>query len=208
MRRLLSLECGRDILVLCLVLVGLQQIAGAALIQAKAWLAPVLIERAWQRTLASGGQPSRPWPWADTWPVARLRAPTRHVDRLVLSGDFGNALAFGPGHTAASASLGSSGLAVIGGHRDTHFAFLRHLVRAEPLQLQLPDGRWREYRVAASRIADAEREKLRVGSGVEQLALVTCYPFDSLRPGGPLRYVVEAFPAGPTAAYTASRRLL
>jgi sortase A len=208
MRRLLRLERSRDVVVLCLVILGLQQIAAVAVIQAKAWLAPVLIERAWHRTLATGGQPTTPWPWADTWPVARLRAPTRGVDRLVLSGESGNALAFGPGHAMASAALGSNGLAVIGGHRDTHFSFLRHLGKADPLRLQLPDGQWREYRVRGSRIANADREKLHDDSRGERLALVTCYPFDALLAGGPLRYVVEAFPVVPRPAYTPRQRLL
>ena len=117
----------RQLLVLLLVLGGGQQLAAAGLIKAKAWLAPILIERAWETSLNRSGSPVKPWPWADTWPVARLRAPAQGVERLVLAGDSGNALAFGPGHTNASAQLGTAGLAVIGGHRDTHFAFLRHL---------------------------------------------------------------------------------
>jgi hypothetical protein len=28
----------------------------------------------------------------------------------------------------------------------------------------------------------------------EKLTLITCYPFDAILPGGPLRYVVEAMP--------------
>ncbi|MCB1699092.1 MAG: hypothetical protein KDI34_22965, partial [Halioglobus sp.] len=105
-------------LALLLLLLGLQQLAGAALIKAKAWLAPVLIQTAWAQTLARGGEPVKPWSWADTWPVARLQAPAQGVELLVLAGDSGNALAFGPGHATASATLGAAGLAVIGGHRD------------------------------------------------------------------------------------------
>ena len=29
--------------------------------------------------------------------------------------------------------------------------------------------------------------------GVKRLTLITCYPFDAITPGGPLRYVVRAF---------------
>lgn len=195
----------RSAVTACLLCLALQQLASAGLIKAKAWLAPPLIERAWRQSLAVGGQPVLPWPWADTWPVARLRAPGQGVDQLVLAGAGGNALAFGPGHVRASAPLGSGGLAVIGGHRDTHFAFLEQLRQGDPLQLQLPDGEWRNYRVAASRVANAERETIPVAPGEEQLLLVTCYPFRALRPGGPLRYVVEAQPESPT---TASSRVL
>ena len=172
-----------DALCAVLLLAALVQGAGAAIIQAKAWLAPVLIERAWRASLAAGGAPVKPWPWADTWPVARL-----------LAGDTGNALAFGPGHALASAPLGSQGLAVIGGHRDTHFAFLQSLAPGAALRLQLVSGEWRHYRVRATEVVDATRERLSSAAQEETLMLVTCYPFDTLAVGGPLRLVVSAAP--------------
>ena len=36
------------------------------------------------------------------------------------------------------------------------------------------------------------RSRRRTGAGDTRLTLVTCYPFDAIRPGGPLRYVVVA----------------
>lgn len=188
------------LLALLLVLAACQQLSAAGLIKAKAWLAPVLIERAWAQSLSLGGRPVKPWPWADTWPVAKLRVPALGVERLVLAGDTGNALAFGPGHSSASASLGSAGLAVIGGHRDTHFAFLRALPSGARLQLQLPDGTWRAYRVESIEVVDASTHDLPRLTGAERLLLVTCYPFDALRANGPLRYVVGAVPQGSTTA--------
>ena len=187
----------RQLLVLLLVLGGCQQLGAAGLIKAKAWLAPILIERAWETSLDEGGSPVKPWPWADTWPVARLRAPALDVERLVLAGDSGNALAFGPGHANASAQLGTAGLAVIGGHRDTHFAFLRRLPPDATLQLQLPDGSWREYRVETLEVVDASAQSISPIAGEERLLLVTCYPFDALQANGPLRYVVGARPSAP-----------
>lgn len=188
------LDSGRDLAVLCLLLLGMTQLAGAGVIQAKAWLAPVLIERAWQQTLLDSGAAVKPWPWADTWPVARLSAAVQGVDLLVLAGDSGNALAFGPGHAQASAPLGSVGLAVVGGHRDTHFAFLQQLQTGDVLQLQLASGQLRHYRVQATRVVDAGRELLPLTTDYEELMLVTCYPFDSLLAGGSLRFVVSALP--------------
>ncbi len=176
------------------LLFAAQQLGGAALIKAKAALAPVLIDEAWERVLAAGGGVHRPWPWADTWPVARLRFPARGVELPVLHGDGGNSLAFAPGRTLASAPLGSEGVSVIGGHRDTHFAILQNLAQGEPLELQLISGVWRRYRITDIRIADATRENLSPAGGGEELLLVTCYPFDALRAGGPLRYVVSARP--------------
>ena len=187
-------ERGRRVIIWCLLLVAVHQLGGAAVIKAKAWLAPILIQQAWQQTLLSGGEAVKPWPWADTWPVARLWVPALAVERLVLAGDSGNALAFGPGHARASAVLGSAGLAVIGGHRDTHFAFLSNIEPGHRIQLELPGGEQRHYRVRASRIVDASAETLSHSGVSERLLLVTCYPFDALRAGGPLRYVVSASP--------------
>lgn len=183
-----------DALCGALLLLALAQGIGALLIKAKAWLAPVLIERAWRESLASGGVPVKPWPWADTWPVARLRAPDQGVERFVLAGDSGHSLAFGPGHSLASAPLGSPGLAVIGGHRDTHFAFLQSLAAASPLRLQLPSGEWRGYRVSATRVVNATRERISTAGWPEALLLVTCYPFDAIAAGGALRFTVLAEP--------------
>ena len=187
-------EGWRQLLMLLLVLAGLQQLAAAGVIKAKAWLAPVLIEQAWAESLQNAGEPVKPWPWADTWPVARLRVPAEGVDLTVLAGDSGNALAFGPGHAQASDTLGGTGLAVIGGHRDTHFAFLQHLKPGSQLELQLPDGSWRSYRVHNTTVADTRLQSLQQDNSREILLLVTCYPFDALLANGPLRYVVAALP--------------
>jgi sortase A len=193
----------RNLLAPCLLLLGLQQLGAAGLIKAKAWLAPVLIDRAWEQSLALAGAPVRPWPWADTWPVARLRVPALEVDLPVLAGDSGNVLAFAPGHTLASAAPGSPGLAVIGGHRDTHFAFLADLPSGALIELELPTGKHRNYRVDSASVINAEGESLPLQAQArESLLLVTCYPFDSLDAGGPLRYVVYSVPdsAGVVAA--------
>lgn len=190
-----GLESWRGLLVLSLGLFAAQQGAGAAMIQGKAWLAPVLIERAWQQTLQQGGAVTKPWPWADTWPVARLRVPALEVDLLVLAGDRGNALAFGPGHAGASAVPGTRGQSVIAGHRDTHFAFLPELRLADHVQLHLPDGEVRAYSIQASRVIDSNIHQLTVQDSVESLLLVTCYPFHGLNSGGSLRYLVYATPA-------------
>lgn len=184
----------RLVLFLFLLLLAVSQLGSASLIYTKAWLAPLLLERAWHHSLSTGGEPVRPWPWADTWPVAKLLVPSLGVSQYVLAGDSGHALAFGPGHSSASAGLGGLGQAVIGGHRDTHFAFLENLELHQRLTVQLPDGRFREYTVDALEVIDSSRRQLQAQHNVEQLLLVTCYPFGSLSPGGPLRYVVTASP--------------
>ena len=54
-------------------LVGAVLALQGAWIPAKARIAQVLLELAWQQSLISGGEKTvKPWSWADTWPVARL----------------------------------------------------------------------------------------------------------------------------------------
>mgnify|MGYP001820360640 FL=1 len=180
------------VLVSLLLLIGLQQLGSALLIHAKAGLAPLLLERAWTQSLQRGGQPVKPWPWADTWPVARLVVPALRQSHLVLAGDSGNALAFGPGHHSASALPGANGLTLIGGHRDTHFNFLRDMHLGQRVALQSMSGDFSYYRVRAIDIVDASKGGIVARHGSNRLMLVTCYPFDAILSGGPLRYRVIA----------------
>ncbi len=176
-----------------LVLIGLGawQLGGAGWIHAKAWVAQGLLEASWAASLAGAGA-VRPWPWADTWPVARLQAPGLGVDRIVLAGTSGRTLAFGPGHMDGTAAPGAPGHSLLSGHRDTHFRFLKDLAPGDALRVQRPDGTWRDYRVIGAEVIDARQARLAPDDGRPLLSLVTCYPFDALIPGGPLRYVVTA----------------
>ena len=162
-----------------------------AYIYAKAQLAQLLIERAWQRALAGEAAP-RPWPWADTWPVARLEAPAHGVSLFVLSGSSGRTLAFGPGHQAGTPVPGARGNSVIGGHRDTHLGFLENMIRGDSIRIQRADGVTVEYRVTQLDVLDRRETWVTRNDGATRLTLITCWPFDALRAGGDERYVVIA----------------
>ena len=184
-----------SLLVAVSLAVSLHQFGLAALIHAKAWLAPILVQQAWEKSLAGHGRSVKPWPWADTWPVARLVVPSLGVTRYVLYGDSGHALACGPGHDSGSAPIGSEGVAVVGGHRDTHFAFLRRLRQGLLVEVELPDRRRRRYQVVETSVVDSSQGLLPVTHSGEQLLLVTCYPFGAINAAGPMRLVVRMAPA-------------
>ena len=171
--------------------------AGAALLAAGFWmpakaeLAQRLLNRAWLATLASGGaEHVRPWPWADTWPVARLHFASRAEPLTVLAGASGRNLAFGPALMDGSAELGAPGVSVIAGHRDTHFRALASLALGQRFDVELPDGSWHGYEVAAIDVVDSSTAALRLDAAEPTIALVTCWPFDAVTPGGALRFVV------------------
>ncbi len=92
----------------------------------------------------------------------------------------------------ARAAPGTRGNAVVTAHRDTHFAFLRDLEPGDRIVVETPTGSARRYRVERSVIADHRALKLPADDHSTTLALVTCYPFDAVDPGTPLRYAVIA----------------
>ena len=178
---------------LLLALAGAATFGEGAWLTAKAVAGQWLLERAFERGQASG-LPEKPWPWADTHPVARLSAPGTGAEVLVLAGASGRTLAWGPGHLDDSAPLGSAGNAVVSAHRDTHFRFLRRVAVGDELVLELADGARQHYRVRERYVTDVSSLRLPRHTSVPTLTLVTCYPFDAIVPGGPMRLVVVAEP--------------
>lgn len=177
--------------VAALLALGFWQFGHGAYIPAKAWLAQELMQRAWVRT-GAGEERATPWPWADTWPVARLTAKSQGTDLIVLAGGSGRTLAFGPGHLSASALPGEVGNMIVAGHRDTHFRFLQKVEVGELLGVESARGQRHLYKVVGVDIVDSRRGALVLDTDAAMLSLVTCYPFDALEAGGPLRYVVTA----------------
>ncbi|MGL6161492.1 class GN sortase [Microbulbifer sp.] len=179
----------RTALFVACLLAGLWQLGAAAQLLVKAELAQVLIRDAWEERLQTGVE-VKPWPWADTWPVAKLQLDQQEP-LMVLAGGSGQALAFGPGMLEISGAPGDPRTTVIAAHRDTHFGDLGKLKPGAPIQLQDNRGRWHGYRVRETRVVDSGREQLPVFAE-PGLLLVTCYPFDAIDPRGPLRYLVYA----------------
>ena len=167
------------------------QAAKAACLQMRNRLAQRLIDRAWQRSRARA-TPVKPWPWAQTVPVARLEAPRHGVAMTVLAGARGRTLPFGPGHVEGTPLPGACGNAVISGHRRTHFAFLRDLRSGDTLFVDSANGARTRYVVCGIEVVRYRNIRVLLDAGDERLTLVTCYPFDGAVPGGALRYVVVA----------------
>lgn len=183
-----------------LVLLAIVLVSDGAWIYTKAHLAQVLIKQAWQQTI-DDGKVVKPWPWADTWPVAQLRFERLGIDLYVLNGSQGHALAFGPGYMNGSAKPNEGGVTVIAGHRDTHFSFMEHLRGSDVVTLIDSSDNIVKYRVTKLEVVDSRKQQLSFGVQTmegtadiqkPQLLLVTCYPFDVVNARGPLRYVATA----------------
>ena len=175
---------------LLLALAGLLLFAQGAYIHAKARLAQILLERAFNETIATGHE-TKPWSWADTWPVARIEAKRIHASAIVLAGSSGQALAFGPGHLERTPDAGERGVAVYAAHRDTHFSFLRDVAIGDEIEITRSDGSKFRYRADSTSVVRFDASGIDPLAGGYELVLSTCGPFDALT-SGPDRYLVHA----------------
>ncbi|MGD8377387.1 MAG: class GN sortase [Acidobacteriota bacterium] len=174
-----------------LILSGGLLLARDAGLRAKGVLAGHLVARAFERHLRDGGR-QPPWPWADTYPLARLEVERLGVRAYVLSGAQGASLAFGAGHLHGTAPPGGRGHVVLAGHRDTSFAFLRELRRGDRIRLRTHGGD-RSWIVEEVAVAAEDDLSVIEPTAEDRLTLLTCYPFEGPI-GSPWRYVVTALP--------------
>lgn len=174
-----------------LIVIAVIMMANALYMPGKALLAQVLLEHAWQKSMNSGKY-HKPWPWADTKTLARLSFPAMQENYVVLEGSMGRTLAFAPGHMHGSSLPDESGHMVISAHRDSHFALLQHLTVGDRIDIQSVSGKMKSYRITNRRIVDSRKEQILLDHSQEQLTLITCYPFNAIQAGGPLRLRLDA----------------
>ncbi len=175
---------------------SLWQLAAASWIQGKAIIAQQLLSHSWQQTLKNNVDnkkqtPQKPWPWADTWPIAKLILPEHNIEQIVLAGDSGSSLAFAPGYSLASAKPNTFGTTVISAHRDTHFKFLKNIKLNDSIILQTTT-KTTHYRVVDMQIVDSKNYTIQDSDYGQTLVLASCYPFNTVTTGGSLRYLVFA----------------
>jgi sortase A len=175
---------------LLLALAGLILFGQGAYIHAKAVLAQVLLERAFAETIATG-RDTKPWSWADTWPVARIEVKRIGASAIVLAGSSGQALAFGPGHVEFTANAGERGVAVYSAHRDTHFRFLKEVRIGDEIDITGRDGKTFRYRDDSHSVVRFDQSGIDPLSNDYELVLSTCWPLDAVAPG-PERYLLHA----------------
>jgi sortase A len=169
---------------------GLILFGQGAYIHAKALVAQVLLERAFNATIASG-HIAKPWSWADTWPVARIEVKRLHARTIALAGSSGQALAFGPGHVEQTSDAGERGVAVYSAHRDTHFRFLKEIAIGDEIDVMRSDGHSFRYRTDSTAVVRFDASGIDPSGNGYELVLSTCWPFDAVTPG-PGRYLVHA----------------
>ena len=163
----------------------------AGWIYGKAIIAQLLLENAWRQSLLDK-TPHKPWSWADIQTVARLDIPEANKSFVVLSDASGEAMAFGPGLVAGNTQKALQNTIAIGGHRDTHLAFLEYLPIGAHINMQNTDGQFLRYELVDKTVVDSRSQTVQISQSKPGLILITCFPFSATQTGGPYRLVVKA----------------
>lgn len=162
-----------------LVIAGSLLCFHASWLPAKALLSDVLISYSWHQTVENQ-QKVKPWPWADTYPIAELSFVRLNKSIVVLNGGDPTTLAFSAGAIAPFNQALSEQPFVVAGHRDSHFSFLDEVFMNDIISLADKHGQSQLYQVQAIDIVDASAGELPVLADDSSLVLITCYPFNSL----------------------------
>ncbi|MEK7989678.1 MAG: sortase [Thiotrichaceae bacterium] len=174
--------------------IGLWQFAKNT--EVSAWVTQNLMHTAWLRTQASG-EKTKPWPWAELWPIARLTVPHLNTEHIVLEQEKKQVIpSVGLRYLKSSVLPGEVGNTVLGAHPSLYFSFLSALKPNDILVLESPrTGKW-HYRVYDTRVVNKSDTELLEPGLKRRLILVTCYRCnkEEVEPqqNNSLRYVVIA----------------
>lgn len=157
----------------------------------KAWLSEQLIYHSWQQTKLQN-KTVKPWPWADTVPIATLSIDRLGHSIILLKGTDPTSLAFSAGAMHQYSTFDRHSPVVIAGHRDTHFSFIEEVKMKDIISLSDQYGRNHLYEVDELVVVDSDQSDLIIDPLSNDLVLITCYPFNALEAGGSLRYLVKA----------------
>ena len=99
-------------------------------------------------------------------------------------------LAFGPAWHSESFLPKENKVTAISGHRDSHFIYIKNLEIGDIIKIQDLNKNWYTFKIEEFLIVNV-KEELTINEN-NRLLLITCYPFDAILSGTPLRYIVSA----------------
>ena len=158
-------------------------------IEVKAKVAQVLLDYTWNKSLKEN-KPYKPWSSFDGLPILKLEIPRFNISQIVLEGTSGQALAFAPAFHKETYLPSSNKITAISSHRDSHGEYIKNLEIGDILKLQDLENNWHTYKIEEFLIVNV-KETITINKK-NRLLLITCYPFDALLSGTPLRYIVSA----------------
>jgi len=122
--------------------------------------------------------------------LTKLSIPRIRLRAVVLEGTSRHSLLMGPGHMAGSAVPGTSGNAVIAGHRDTFFRHIDRLRYGGYIYFLKGGKQFRYTGIGRRGVESNDLSVLRATTDGE-LTLITCYPMHAIGPA-PRRLIVVA----------------
>ena len=158
-------------------------------IEVKAKVAQVLLDYTWNKSLKEN-KPYKPWSSFDGSAILKLEIPRYNISQIVLEGTSGQALAFGPAFHQESFLPSENKITAISSHRDSHGEYIKNLEIGDILKLQDLDKNWHTYKIEEFLIVNV-KDAVTINKR-NRLLLITCYPFEALLSGTPLRYIVSA----------------
>ena len=212
-------KTARKLAAVALLIVGGFVCVHASWLPAKAWLSQQLIKHSWQQSISIMAQQQmqeeqqqirsqdntnphslskpiaiKPWPWADTFPIAELVFQRIDKSIVVLNGGDPTTLAFSAGAIAPFNQTNANKPFVVAGHNDSHFSFFKAIMIKDFISLTDTNGRKQLYQVESIDIVDASAGYLSLPTDAANLILITCYPFKSINNQSNERYVITATP--------------
>lgn len=127
---------------------------------------------------------------ADPAAIGRIEIPRLGVAAVVREGADEETLSRAVGLIPGAAHPGQSGNVVLAGHRDTFFRPLRKIKVNDRIRLVVPPNTF-EYRVESTRVVTPDETSVLQSKGLDELTLVTCYPFRFIG-SAPDRFIVSA----------------
>jgi sortase A len=123
--------------------------------------------------------------------VGRLVIPRLRVRAIVREGTGENTLGVAVGHIPGTAFPGQEGNVGLAGHRDTLFRGLEQIRKGDVIQFETLDRRY-AYEVESTDVVKPQNVSvLKPRRHLDELTLVTCYPFDYIG-AAPDRFIVKA----------------
>jgi len=126
----------------------------------------------------------------DPFAVGRIEIPRLGVRAIIRRGSDDETLDRAVGLLPGAGAPGEEGNVVLAAHRDTFFRPLRKIRPADRIRVVVPPNEY-VYEVESTRVVTPKETDVLQSHGVEELTLVTCYPFGFLGPA-PDRFIVSA----------------
>ena len=113
--------------------------------------------------------------------IGRIEIGRLGLSAIVVEGDSPSLLRRAVGHVPQTAMPGDSGNVALTAHRDTFFRPLRNVREGDMITLETASGEY-QYEVKSTAIVAPDASEVFRSSGVQELTLITCYPFYYIGP--------------------------